>query len=81
LGVLGVSVLIGVFASQLATETWETVLVEAEQEKEVKDEPADKYVREVFGLDLPEWMIDFQVNLKVADERINGLVDQVSCVQ
>jgi uncharacterized membrane protein YdjX (TVP38/TMEM64 family) len=80
LGVFGVSVLIGVFASQLATETWETVLVEAEQDKETKDEPADRYVRDVFGLDLPEWMIDFQVNLKAADERINGLVDQVSCV-
>jgi hypothetical protein len=79
LGVLGISVLIGVFASQLATETWETVLAEVEQEKEVHDESKDKYVRDVFGFELPVWVIDFQVNLKAADDRINGLVDQV-CV-
>ena len=38
LGALGVSVLVGVFASQLAAQTWDSVLEEVEAEKQAKAE-------------------------------------------
>lgn len=83
---LGFSVLIGVFASQLAGETWEAVIQEEEEAKKKKeleerqesDDDSDKdgIVREVFGTALPQWMVGFQLALREADERINTLILQ-----
>lgn len=79
LGVLGVSVLIGVFASQLASETWDSVLQEIEDEKkqnvEEGEEEPDDVTREMFGIQLPEWMVGFQYAMKDADQRVNELVE------
>jgi uncharacterized membrane protein YdjX (TVP38/TMEM64 family) len=79
LGALGVSVLIGVFASQLAAETWDSVLEEVEAEKKAKAGNADAegkngIVREIFGLELPQWMVGFQLQMKGSDERISNLI-------
>lgn len=76
---LGFSVLIGVFASQLAGETWDSVLEEQEAEKkelEEGEEAPDGIVREVFGIELPEWSVGFQLSLKTADERMDELILQ-----
>lgn len=77
---LGFSVLIGVFASQLAGETWDTVLEEVETERlamagEDGEELDDEIRRELFGFDLPEWAINLQVQFRAADERMRELVD------
>ncbi|CAB9518052.1 transmembrane protein 41A [Seminavis robusta] len=78
---LGVSVLIGVFASQLAAETWESVLEEVEAEKaeaegldpdEVDDD--DGIVREVAGVQLPQWIVGFQLALQQGSDRVNELI-------
>ena len=77
---LGVSVLIGVFASQLAGETWDSVLEEVEAEEKSKVEGNqtvdDGVVREIVGIKLPEWIVGFQLSLKEADVRINDLILQ-----
>jgi len=80
---LGFSVLIGVFASQLAGETWEAVIAEEEAEKKRKrlesgevEEEKDKIVREVFGVGLPQWLTGFQLGLQEADTRIDDIVLQ-----
>jgi uncharacterized membrane protein YdjX (TVP38/TMEM64 family) len=78
---LGFSVLIGVFASQLAGETWEAVLQEEEAAKKEKgeeeiDESGDGIIREVFGANLPQWLVGFQLALQEADERIDTLILQ-----
>jgi len=82
LGALGVSVLIGVFASQLAGETWDSVLEEVEAEKKAKlamqgddeEEVDDGLKRELFGMELPGWMVSFQRALQQADERVNDMI-------
>ena len=80
IGVLGVSVLVGVFASQLAAETWDAVQREEEAEQREKklqegsEEKDDGITREVFGWELPQWLVGFQFALQDADERMNGLV-------
>jgi uncharacterized membrane protein YdjX (TVP38/TMEM64 family) len=81
---LGLSVLIGVFASQLAGETWDVVLEEVEAERKAKlmaqEGNSDKVVLEglvttqVAGVALPEWMIDWQINWGMAEERMMALV-------
>jgi uncharacterized membrane protein YdjX (TVP38/TMEM64 family) len=81
LGALGVSVLVGGFASQLAGETWDTVLQEIEAEEkaktgDVEEEADDGIVREIFGQTLPIWVVGFQLSLKEADIRINNLIDE-----
>ena len=80
IGVLGFSVLIGVFASQLASETWDAILKEQEaEEKEKKlesDDDEDDVMTEVFGFELPQWLVGFQYSLQDADERMNKLVLQ-----
>jgi len=78
IGVLGVSVLIGVFASQLASETWDAVLEEQKaEEKERKGEDnEDDVVTEIFGWELPQWMVGFQYALQDADERMTNLLLQ-----
>ncbi len=82
IGVLGVSVLIGVFASQLASETWDAVQKEEEKEqraKKLEEGNAEKdedegITKEIFGIDLPQWLVGFQYALQDADERMNELV-------
>lgn len=76
---LGLSVLIGVFASQLASATWDSVLEEVEAEKKAKagKEDADEkdgITRELFGIALPKWMVDFQMALQDAQERVQDLI-------
>lgn len=81
-GALGVSVLIGVFASQLAAQTWESVLQEIEEEKKAKAAASDNdeeheddgIVRKMFGVELPEWLVGFQLSLRQADQRVNDLI-------
>ena len=84
-GALGVSVLIGVFASQLAAETWDSVLQEIEEEKKAKaaattdadsEDDNDGIVRNVFGMDVPQWLVGFQLELREADARINDMIAQ-----
>jgi uncharacterized membrane protein YdjX (TVP38/TMEM64 family) len=72
---LGVSVLIGVFASQLASETWDAVLQEVEEEKgKTPSDKDDGIKREILGWNLPEWIIGFQMALQEADERVRTTV-------
>jgi len=76
---LGISVMIGVFASQLAAETWESVTAEIEAEKLINQEDAvdgddDDVVREVMGLKIPQAAVGFQLALKQADMRINDMI-------
>jgi len=77
---LGVSVLIGVFASQLANETWESINEEIENEKAEKaamqgDEDKDDVMREFVGITLPQWIVGFQLALQAADERVNAMIE------
>jgi uncharacterized membrane protein YdjX (TVP38/TMEM64 family) len=81
---LGASVLIGVWASQLATETWESVLAEMEQDKlalqnttttDNNNDDDDGIVRQVFGWTLPLWMVGLQLNLRQAQEHMQAMVD------
>ena len=80
---LGVSVLIGVFASQLAAETWDTVLEEVETEKALKEgrdpnekeeEEDDGITREILGYNLPLWLVGSQLAFKDAGVRVNELI-------
>ncbi|KAL7538197.1 hypothetical protein ACHAXR_008352 [Thalassiosira sp. AJA248-18] len=78
---LGVSVLIGVFASQLANETWESINEEIEAEKEIKAEKGaigdeeDDVKREFMGMGLPQWIVGFQLSLQAADKRVNSMIE------
>jgi uncharacterized membrane protein YdjX (TVP38/TMEM64 family) len=80
LGVLGVSVLVGVFASQLAGETWDTVSQEVEEEKRLKagaegeEDEDDGLTRKFVGWELPEFMLDFQRGWKQADARVGDMI-------
>ena len=82
IGVLGFSVLIGVFASQLAAETWDAILKEQEEEeKKLKgdsnnDGDDDDVMTEIFGWELPQWAVGFQYALNDAGERVDALVLQ-----
>ncbi len=77
---LGVSVLIGVFASQLANETWESINEEIELEKEAAakedDTTNDGITREIMGMTLPQWLIGFQLSLQAADERVGAMIEE-----
>lgn len=76
---LGLSVLIGVFASQLAGETWDSVLEEVEAEKRAKADDTDKddgIVRSFVNVDLPEWLVGFQIALAMADDRVHQMIYQ-----
>jgi uncharacterized membrane protein YdjX (TVP38/TMEM64 family) len=75
IAVLGVSVLIGVFASQLASETWDAVLEEQKEDASKNDnDKKDDVVTEIFGQKLPPWMVGFQYTIQQADERMTNLV-------
>ena len=74
---LGVSVLIGVFASQLANETWESINEEIEVEKKAtaeKEGTEDSVMRQIMGFGLPQWVIGFQLSLQAADERVGAMI-------
>lgn len=75
---LGVSVLIGVFASQLANETWESINEEVELEKkaaaEKSDSSQDGITRQIMGMDMPQWIVGFQLSLQAADERVGAMI-------
>jgi uncharacterized membrane protein YdjX (TVP38/TMEM64 family) len=83
---IGISVSVGVFASQLAGETWDSILQEedaARQKKkleageEIEDEQGrDGVIRDVLGTKLPQWIVGFQLALQDADYRINSLILQ-----
>mmetsp|Transcript_27254 Transcript_27254/g.41737 ORF Transcript_27254/g.41737 Transcript_27254/m.41737 type:complete len:574 (-) Transcript_27254:969-2690(-) len=84
LAALGVSVMIGVFASQLAGETWDTVLKEVEAEKKEKEELEgveeekeleDGVLRKIAGFELPLWVVGFQIALGDASERVEDMVE------
>jgi len=80
---LGASVLIGVFASQLASETWDSVLEEVEAEKKAKtsqnvtdtEDQKDDVTRQIMGWELPEWLVGFQYIIKEAEMSIVNLID------
>ncbi len=78
---LGVSVLIGVFASQLAGETWESISEEIEADKQKKKELSqedgeeeDGILRSLFGFELPLWVVGAQVSLKEAEVRMDDMI-------
>jgi uncharacterized membrane protein YdjX (TVP38/TMEM64 family) len=82
--VLGVSVLIGVFASQLASETWDSVLEEVELEKKAKQQVApesggtdeNEASPKFLGLDVPQWVVDLQAKIQQAEINMQNLVDE-----
>lgn len=79
---LGVSVLIGVFASQLANETWESINEEIENDKAEKasleegEDEKDGIVREFMGMDLPLPIVGFQLGLQDADKRVSAMIEE-----
>ena len=80
---LGVSVLIGVFASQLANETWDSINEEIEIDKAEKaalegndDDVKDGIIREFMGMGIPQPLIGFQLALQSADERVNDMIEE-----
>ena len=78
---LGVSMLIGVFASQLANETWESINEEVEKEKAEKaamegEDEKDGIMREFVGMSVPQWIVGFQLALQAADERVNAMIEE-----
>ena len=79
LAALGFSVLIGVFASELAGETWDSVKEEIEAEEKKKkgknpDEVDDGIMRQFLGFQFPDWVIGAQLSLKEADERMETMI-------
>lgn len=74
---LGASVLIGIFASQLANETWESINEEIDIEKKEKASALGKKtepMREVMGMGLPQFIIGMQYAFIAADERVNDMI-------
>jgi len=77
---LGVSVLIGVFASQLAGETFESITEEIEKEQKEQAEAEggvevdDGITREVMGTEIPQWLVGFQLKLQEADQRVDEFI-------
>jgi uncharacterized membrane protein YdjX (TVP38/TMEM64 family) len=75
---LGASVLIGIFASQLANETWESINEEIEIEKKEKalgsDNKKTEPIREIMGMGLPQFIIGMQYAFIAADERVNDMI-------
>jgi uncharacterized membrane protein YdjX (TVP38/TMEM64 family)/protein-S-isoprenylcysteine O-methyltransferase Ste14 len=72
---LGVSTLVGVFASQLAAETWDAVGQEIEAEALLKgDRDSDGVMKKVMGLDLPLWVVEPQMKLNEIDKEIERMI-------
>jgi len=88
LAALGFSVLIGVFASELAGETWDSVKEEIEAEEKRKkeekralqgdeegeEEQEDGIVRKFLGFELPDWVVGAQLALKAANQRMEDMI-------
>ena len=72
--------MIGVFASELAGETWDSVKEEIEKEEAKKklldnpDNANDGVARQVFGIDLPEWVVGAQLAIKAANDRMDEMI-------
>ncbi|KAL7581198.1 hypothetical protein ACA910_005983 [Epithemia clementina (nom. ined.)] len=81
LAAFGISVLIGVFSTQLASETFDSVMAEVEAEKKAEKmsgeaiSKEDEVTKEVFGFTLPPWMVGFQYIWKEADRSVQELID------
>lgn len=79
---LGISVLVGVFASQLASETWDSVIQEVEEEKKAKknenDDTDERIIRTFLDFEFPQWVIGFQLSLREAEKRMRHFI-QVEC--
>jgi Uncharacterized conserved protein len=82
LAALGFSVLIGVFASELAGETWESVKQEIDEEEKRKkqeenpnqDDTEDGIVRKFLGFEFPDWVVGAQLALKAANQRMEVMI-------
>ena len=81
LAALGFSVLIGVFASELAGETWDSVKdeIDAEEKKkkdanESPEDVDDGIMRQFLGFEFPEWVIGAQLALQEADGRMDAMI-------
>lgn len=86
LAALGVAVLIGVFASQLAGNTFESITEEIEAEKlaramkagkDIKEGGIDdsKITRSFLGLDLPQALIGMQIAFQLANNRLDEVIE------
>ena len=77
----GVSVMIGVFSTQLASETYDSVLAEMEAQEKVEKElegaegEEDKVMKEFIGFRLPDWMVGFQYVWKDAEKSVQEMID------
>lgn len=78
----GISVLIGVFSTQLASETYDSVLAEIDAEKKAAKQsdheassPNDNVTTEFLGFKLPPWIVGFQHVWKEADQSIQEMID------
>jgi uncharacterized membrane protein YdjX (TVP38/TMEM64 family) len=82
LAALGFSVLIGVFASELAGETWDSVKqeIEAEEKRKKEENPTlgkeedDGVVRKFLGFEFPDWVVGAQLALKAASQRMDVMI-------
>jgi hypothetical protein len=80
LAALGFSVLIGVFASELAGETWDSVKIEIDAEEKKKKENQspedvdDGLMRQFLGFEFPEWVVGAQLALQEADGRMDSMI-------
>lgn len=83
LAALGFSVLIGVFASELAGETWDSVKeeIEAEEKRKKENNPDqengdedDGIVRKFLGFEFPDWAVGAQLAMKAANERMEWMI-------
>ena len=79
LAALGFSVLIGVFASELAGETWDSVKeeIEAEEERKKLENPEDVddgIMRKLGSFEFPEWVVGAQLAFQAADKRMETMI-------
>jgi uncharacterized membrane protein YdjX (TVP38/TMEM64 family) len=72
---LGVSTLVGVFATQLAAETWDAVGEEIEAEALRKgDIDSNGVIKKALGVNLPAWLYQTQISLNEIEEEIERMI-------
>lgn len=72
---LVVSALVGIFATQLASSTWDAVREEIEMEAMRKgDRDSDGVIKKVLGLSLPQWSVDPQLQMKEIEKEIDRMI-------
>mmetsp|Transcript_705 Transcript_705/g.1100 ORF Transcript_705/g.1100 Transcript_705/m.1100 type:complete len:689 (-) Transcript_705:46-2112(-) len=72
---LAVSALVGIFATQLAADTWSAVKEEIEIESMRKgDRDSDGVIKKVLGLPLPSWAVENQRSLKETEREIERMI-------